>query len=101
MGAETLRVGLPQLSKAVAKLAGLTLRELSPLKVAVVLTQLMPGGVLSTLLTVKEQVLVRPFTSVTVRVTLMLPAPETLVPATGDCITLCTPQLSEAVAKLM
>jgi len=61
----------------------------------------MVGTVLSTLVTVKEQVLVRPFTSVTVRVTLMLPAPETEVPATGDWLTLCTPQLSAVVAKLV
>ena len=52
-------------------------------------------------LAVKVQVLVSPFTSVTVKVTVMLPAPETLVPTVGDCVTLCTPQLSPVVAKLV
>jgi hypothetical protein len=42
-------------------------------------------------------VLVSPFTSVTVKVTVMLPAPETVVPAAGDCVTPCTPQLSPVV----
>ena len=63
--------------------------------------QVIVGAVLSTLVTVKVQVLVRPLMSVTVRVTVMLPAPETVVPASGDCVTLCTPQLSPVVAKLV
>ena len=56
---------------------------------------------MSTLLTVKVHELVRPLISVTVKVTVILPAPETVVPAAGDCVTLCTPQLSPVVAKLV
>ena len=63
--------------------------------------QVIVGGVLSTFVTVKVQVLVRPLMSVTVRVTVILPALETVVPATGDWLTLCTPQLSPVVARLV
>ncbi len=59
------------------------------------------GAVLSTFVTVKLQELDSPFTSVTVNVTLIFPAPETTVPATGDWVTLCTPQLSLLEAKLV
>jgi len=75
--------------------------QLAPSARVWVVGQVMLGAVLSTLVTVKVQVLVRPLMSVTVSVTVMLPAPETEVPATGDWLTLCTPQLSAAVAKLV
>ena len=61
----------------------------------------MLGAVLSTLLTVKVHELVRPFTSVTVKVTVISPVLETVVPATGDWVTACTLQLSPVVAKLV
>jgi hypothetical protein len=44
---------------------------------------MMVGGVLSCLLTVKEQVAVLPFPSLAVSVTVMAPAPLTVVPAGG------------------
>ncbi len=60
--------------------------------------QVIVGAVLSTFVTVKVQVFVRPLMSVTDNVTVILRAPETMVPASGDCITPCTPQLSPVVA---
>ncbi len=68
----------------------------------VVFLQTNAGGVLSTFVTVNvHSVSQLPLMSVTVSVTVILPEPETEVPAMGDCVTLCTPQLSPVVAKLV
>ena len=57
------------------------------------------GGVISTLFTVKVQVVLLPEASVAVSVTVIGPTENTAVPAAGDCVTVTVPQLSLAVAR--
>ena len=64
-----------------------------------VLGQVIVGAVLSILLTTKLQVTALFPPSVAVRVMVMLPEPETLVPAAGDCVMITPLQLSTAAAK--
>jgi hypothetical protein len=60
------------------------------------------GGVLSCLMTVKEQVAVLPFPSSAVSVTVMAPAPLTVVPGVGVWSTVIeVEQLSEVEATLV
>ncbi len=75
--------------------------QFAPSTKVCVVGQLIVGGVWSTFVTVKVHSVSLPLMSVTVSVTIMLPALETNVPAVGDCVTLCTPQLSPVVAKLV
>jgi uncharacterized membrane protein len=63
-------------------------------------TKVNTGGVSSTLLTVNEQVAVLPFPSFAVSVTVIAPAPLTVVPAAGVCVTVTVAeQPSEVVAE--
>ena len=56
------------------------------------------GFVISLTTTLKLQFAVFPFPSLAVKVITVVPVP-TLVPATGDCVTVTDPQLSAATAK--
>src|SRR5690606_25116328 len=61
--------------------------------------QVITGAMLSMRFTLNVQVEVLPAASVTVKVTVVVPTPETEVPAAGDCVTEATVQLSAAVAS--
>jgi len=61
--------------------------------------QVIVGTMLSILFTLNVHVDMFPLESVTVRVTTVVPTPETGVPAAGDCVTVTTPQGSLAVAS--
>lgn len=64
--------------------------------------QVILGRVTSILFTKNEQVAVLPFPSLAVKVTVLLPTPDTEVPDTGDCVTVGeAAQLSTTVAPLM
>ena len=56
---------------------------------------------MSTLFTLNEQVDVFPLASVAVNVTAVVPTPDTVVPAMGDCVIVTAEQLSLAVANDM
>ena len=60
------------------------------------------GTVVSTLFTLNVQLALLPLASVTVKVTTVVPTPDTAVPAAGDCVTVSAPdtvQLSARVAN--
>jgi hypothetical protein len=62
----------------------------------------MVGTVVSTRFTLNVQVEEFPLASVTVKVTTVVPTPDTAVPAAGDCVTVNEPeavQLSATVAS--
>ena len=59
----------------------------------------MVGLVLSTRFTLKVQFDELPLASVAVSVTVVVPTPETEVPAAGDCVTVTDKQLSAVVAS--
>ena len=64
--------------------------------------QVMVGADISSLFTVKVHDALLPEISVAVNVTVILPAPETELPAAGDCVMVMDPagvQLSETVAN--
>jgi len=49
------------------------------------------GAMLSTFVTLKVQLLLFPAVSVAVKVIVVVPVPETTVPAAGDCVTVIDP----------
>ena len=62
----------------------------------------MVGTVVSTRFTLNVQLALLPLASVTVKVTTVVPAPDTAVPTAGDCVTVNEPeavQLSATVAS--
>ena len=63
--------------------------------------QVIVGLVTSTLVTVNVQLLLLPAASVAVKVTVVVPVPDSIVPAAGDCVMVIAPaavQLSLTVA---
>ena len=62
--------------------------------------QVTVGGVLSTLFTLNEQEAVFPFPSLAVKTTVVVPTPVTVVPETGDWVTVGVPQLSPLLTAL-
>ena len=63
--------------------------------------QVIVGDVESTLFTVNEQEAGElPFPSLAVSVTVVAPTPDTVVPETGDCVTVGVPQLSAVLTAL-
>jgi hypothetical protein len=65
-------------------------------------TEMNTSGVLSCLLTVKEQVAVLPLPSLAVSVTVMAPTPLTVFPAVGAWVTITVvAQLSEVEARVV
>ncbi len=78
-----------------------TLRSILPVPPAhkgwVVLTERLSAVMV--LVRVNEQVVLLPLGSVAVNVMVWLPAPVTVEPMAGDCVTVTVPELSEAVAS--
>lgn len=97
----TLAVKLLQLS---VELRPMTDAPMEPfpllLRLTVAFVQMATGGVLSTRVTLKVQVLVLPQASAAVKVMVTLPRPFMVDPGAGDCVTVGdVVQLSDAVAK--
>ena len=63
--------------------------------------QVIPGGVLSTLVIIKLHIVVLRDASFAVNVTKRVPIPVTEVPGAGDCVTVTAEQLSLVVARLL
>ena len=94
-------LGVPQLSAVLTALYKGNVAEQEASKINVcVAGQVISGGVMSKRLTSNEHEVELPFPSLAVKTTVVVPTPVTVLPAVGDCVTLCVPQLSDVLKGL-
>jgi len=91
-----VRVGVPQLSPAVGAVHTAVVEQVIKLCGQPLIT----GGWLSTTCTLKLQLLLLPFPSLVLNVTVVVPTPFNVVPAAGNWVKAGVPQLSAMVAGL-